>query len=303
MVQLHAARLLETEAVRWFADVRSKICRGAKEASVQAAALDRVFESCVRMITDPFHDTIKAALQILENEGPHTKEEMGTLCTAAAVLTSTLEIWGDAAEAMVKVRPHDAPTLVLNYEYLEIARITSVLDVAEISLEMYQDLDADLARILRQLVKDDDMRELVEQDRQSIGANIAAISSQALDWLHDEPEILACMGVESFDQIKERAQALTRRAGQASLESSLKLLNRFPHHRGLARNVIYQARQHRNILQKDIFRKIEEEARDHVSKTWKLSSDQVYSSEWLPGRRPLADEPPFKPSQTNEEKR
>lgn len=249
-------------------------------------ALKEAFETAARQVTDPFSPWIIAALRLLEQDR-YAHEDLGTLYIGAAALQTVVELWEDAATAITDLHPVQPAEAVIDFEYMNMDGLVTVLNVVEKSMDLYEELDAALIHQVRD-AKEQRKVMLLQHDRQIVNIQLAALGSHALDWLRASPELLSRMGLPT-QLIHKTAQSLSQRTGTAALRNSTALLERHPHNLVLARNVIIMARQIGGGGSK-----IEEIARDHVATLLNLTADEVYSLEWLEGRKALLEEPPFK---------
>jgi hypothetical protein len=286
-----ALRERESQALTRVAD-----CCSAQDSD----AIREAFEAAARLVTDPFHKAITSGLEVVERDGLDDDDRATLLC-GAQVLQTTIEIWEDAAAAMSKLGLDDSDLSILDFKFLEIDGIESVIDVAEKAATCYEDLDHALAQLARSKDGDPKVQPLLDRDRQVASTNIASIAAHGFDWVRAKPELLDCIetrrisvdGPQARSKILERARALCDR-GKEPFEASMELRSE---NMVLARNTIYIARQ-QQIAEIDPARRrrmadVEQQVVQHVAKIVEITPQEVYDTDWLPGRKPLCDEPPF----------
>jgi len=254
------------------------------EADAPPDQIATSFLNATAKITDPFMEALIDGLALVRKDEP-TDEDRVTIYLAAAILHTLVELWEEAATRMMCAEPSSHPDdLVLDFEHLSIEGISSVLDVAEISFELYEEIDTILNGLNRSLDRDDPLRKLIDQDRRIAGINMASLSSYGFDWESAEEAFARCFGVERV-VAANRARSLAAR-GKLPLDRSTALLETHPEHMLLARNLLYMALQQEDGT-------IEAKIRDHIAGILQISGEEVYSVH-LADRKPLIDEPHLK---------
>jgi hypothetical protein len=209
-----------------------------------AAALKSLFAVNASEIVDIHHLFVREGISLLEKENL-TDEDRLKLYTAASVLFTLVDLWDEAATLMATLELETAEDSVLDFEFLGIERLCSVVDVAQTAFDLYEEVDASLLSLARSTT-DGDRRRVIEHDRQIAGTNMASLASYGFDWMQAESKFLAavCAGLEA-EGVRKRSADLAKR-GHFPLEMSVALFNRHNDHVLLGRNVIRMAVQQKN---------------------------------------------------------
>ncbi|TCM65733.1 hypothetical protein [Rhizobium sp. BK068] len=259
--------------------------------------------------------TVVHALRLLREDSETLEEdERTTVYLGAAVLHTLLIVWDDAANAMKDAVPGDDEDRDLDFVDLHLAAV-SVIDLAETTLRLYQQVEAEHLRLLRNQrsvidgiknslteikineergTREAEIRELqsrllraesllsnVEQDRAIANMNMASVSSFAEDWNNPDNKYLALLDVPA----EEARMRLVRISGfcGATMLQAVPLMKRYRRNQLVARNLAYMA------LQYDA-KKVLEAAAEHLAvELGGIAQSEVWSSS-IAHRKPLTAE-------------
>jgi hypothetical protein len=253
----------------------------ADKKRLGAAALKSLFAVNASEIVDIHYVFVRDGISLLGKENL-TDEDRLKLYTTASVLFTLVDLWDEAATLMAAIELEVAEDSILDFEFLGIERLCSVVDVAETAFDLYEEVDASLLSLAKSTT-DDGRRQVIEHDRQIAGTNMASLASYGFDWMQAKPRFLAaiCAGLEG-DRVRKRSAELAKR-GHSPLKMSFALFNRHNDHVLLGRNVIRMA-----VQQKD--KKILRDVARQVASLVGCDQLEIFDV-GLAGRKAIKDEP------------